>query len=85
MVGKSNADMKKLKDAAEAEFGDIDGVEGLGIGNQTLRVYVRSHDVKNFIPSIFHTVPVQIIVTGTIMALTEAVSKPPPSDIPEEP
>ena len=64
----SSADLKAVKALAKAEFSGIDGVEGIGIGDQRLRVYVRNHAVEQKLPHIFHGIPVEFVVTGSVAA-----------------
>jgi hypothetical protein len=63
------SDLVAAKAAAKKELADIVGVEGFGIGTDALRVYVRSPGVQEHLPSEFHGVPVQCVVTGSIMPL----------------
>jgi hypothetical protein len=63
------ADLKVMKALAEREFSGIEGVQGLGIGDQCLRVYVRNRDVEQKLPRIFHGTPLEFVVTGSVSAL----------------
>lgn len=65
---KSNPDMRAIKAAAKSQFGNIRGVEGIGIGDRALRVYVRTEEVTKDIPKEFQGVRVDFIVTGEIKA-----------------
>jgi hypothetical protein len=65
----SNVDLRVVKAAAKQQFGDIQGVEGFGIGDQRLRIYVRNSSVRHSLPDQFNGVPVEIVVTGEISAL----------------
>jgi hypothetical protein len=59
---------RAVKARAKAELGGIDGVQGVGIGDQRLRVYVRSDDVRARIPDAFDDVPIEVVVVGDIEA-----------------
>lgn len=61
-------DMFAIKAAAKASFGGLRGVEGIGIGDRALRVYVLSADVAENLPKEFQGVRVDVIVTGRITA-----------------
>lgn len=63
---KSNPDMLAIKAAAKHYFGSLDGVEGIGIGDQRLRVYLRTEQVAKDLPREFQGVPIDYIVTGEI-------------------
>lgn len=57
------------KTAAKEELRRIPGVEGIGIGDGTLRVYVHTADVASQVPSEIHGMPVECIVTGSVIPL----------------
>jgi hypothetical protein len=63
---KSNPDMRAIKAAAKSLFGNMRGVEGIGIGDRVLRIYVRTEDVAKDLPKVFQGVRVDYIVTGEI-------------------
>lgn len=62
--------MRSIKAAAKEELGHIRGVEGLGLGEGVLRVYVRNAEVRKRLPSEYRGVPVESVVTGEISALS---------------
>ncbi len=64
-------DMRSIKAAAGEEFGDVQGVEGIGDGS--LRVYVRNTEVCERLPCHFRGVRVDFVVASDI----SAVSAPP--------
>ena len=64
----AQTDMRAVKTAAKAQFGQTPGVEGFGIGDGTLRIYVRNADVRKQLPSEFQGVPVDFVVSGDITA-----------------
>lgn len=66
-------DLRAVKTAAKAQFGQTPGVEGFGIGDGTLRIYVRNADVRKQLPSEFQGVPVDFVVSGDITAYTAPV------------
>lgn len=60
--------MKAVKAAAKKQFADLDGVDGFGIGDHVLRIYVRNAKVGERLPEEFQGVPVEIVVTGEVTA-----------------
>lgn len=64
--GRSDPHMLSVKAAAKRYFYGIEGVEGIGIGDQRLRVYVRTADLAATLPEEFQGVPIDYIVTGEI-------------------
>jgi hypothetical protein len=58
------------KAAAKKELSRIPGVEGFGIGDASLRVYVHDAAVEKLVPSEFHGVPVHCVVTGSVVPLS---------------
>lgn len=65
-------DLRTVKAAAKEELGCVEGVEGLGIGDGSLRVYVLNAEVRKRLPSRFQEVPVELVVTGDVSALGSA-------------
>lgn len=62
-------DMRAIKAKAKERFGKLAGVQGFGIGDSVLRVYVKSKaSVEDRVPTRFQGVPVNLIVTGDIAA-----------------
>ncbi|PSB04602.1 hypothetical protein [Merismopedia glauca] len=59
-------DLRSIKAAAKQQFAQIDGVEGIGIGDRTLNIYIHDSQVKQQLPSEFQGVPVNCVVTGDI-------------------
>ena len=70
---QSNQDMRSLKAAAKEEFGRVRGVEGVGLGEGSLRVYVRNAEVRRRLPTEFRGVPVDPVVTGEISATSAGI------------
>jgi hypothetical protein len=64
------ADLMTARTAARKELGEISGVEGFGIGDGSLRVYVHDAAVKKLVPSEFHGIPVDCVVIETVLPLT---------------
>ncbi len=62
--------MQAIKAAAKNEFGNILGIEGFGIGGQSLNIYINNEEVKQQLPAKFQGVPVNYIVTGEISVNT---------------
>jgi hypothetical protein len=63
-----NLDMTSIKAAAKRELHGLDGVEGFGIGERSLRVYVRDAEVGRRLPRTFHGADVECVVTGDLRA-----------------
>jgi hypothetical protein len=63
---KSNPDMVAIKEAAKLYFCSVKGVEGVGIGNRRLRVYVQTKESAVSLPRQFQGIPVEYVVTGEI-------------------
>ena len=59
-------DMRSVKAAAKTQFANVKGVEGFGIGDQTLRVYVCNATVQRQLPERFQGVPVEFVITGHV-------------------
>ncbi len=68
-VQSSASDLKTAKGLAKGEFLSIDGVEGVGIGDQCLRVYVRNRAVEQKLPHTFRGIPIELVITGSVTAL----------------
>ena len=66
---QSNQDMRSLKAAAKEELGRIQGVEGVGLGESSLRIYVRNPEVRKRLPKEFRGVLVNPEVTGDISSI----------------
>jgi hypothetical protein len=67
-VSTHNIDLRALKAEARSQFGQVPGVEGFGIGDRTLRIYVRDNDVRKHLPTELRGVPLEIVVTGDVSA-----------------
>jgi hypothetical protein len=59
-------DLRAIKAAAKQQFAQITGVEGIGIGDRALNIYIHDSRVKQQLPSEFQGVPVNLVVTGDI-------------------
>jgi hypothetical protein len=62
---------EQLSDAkaqAKRQFGDVPGVEGIGIGDGVLRVYVRDASVIDALPRECEEIGIDFVVTGDITA-----------------
>lgn len=67
-MNQINPNLRAIKSAAKSLFGHIEGVEGFGLGENSLRIYIRNAMVRKELPSIFQGVPVEFVVTGDITA-----------------
>ncbi len=65
-------DLTALKASAKLVFGGIAGVEGIGIGKNVLRVYVRDQAICPRIPPTYQGVPIECVVVGRIVAESAA-------------
>ncbi len=65
-TGKQPTNLEAVKSAAIQTYGDLPGVEGIGIGDQSLRIYVRNAEVRKHLPQQFQGVPIDFVVTGDI-------------------
>jgi hypothetical protein len=63
-------DLQIVKAAAKRRFGHVPGVEGLGLSEKALRIYVEDQEVEKKLPPSFCGVPVEVIVTGPISVLS---------------
>jgi hypothetical protein len=61
-------DMRAIKAEAKTRFGNLSGVQGFGVGDHTLRIYVSNSGLRNKLPTRFHGVPIDVVVTGEIVA-----------------
>ncbi len=65
-VTNRQINLEATKSDAIQIYGNLPGVEGIGIGNQSLRIYVRNSGVRDNFPQQFQGVPIDFIVTGDI-------------------
>lgn len=68
----SNVDMVAIKAAAKRELNRLSGIEGFGIREGNLRVYVRDSESGRQLPKVFHGVNVECVVTGDLVAHPKA-------------
>lgn len=71
---EASSTVERVKEDHEQELMAIDGVEGVGvgrnsIGNDAIVVYLRTDDVKSRVPQTIGGYPVETRVTGIIDAL----------------
>lgn len=70
MSGQQIADLRAVKAAAKSQFGQTPGVEGFGIGDGTLRVYIRNAAVREHLPCEYQGVSLEFVVTGDLKAFS---------------
>jgi len=70
---EQETNMQAVKSAAKKELGNISGIEGFGIGGQSLNIYVNNEEVKEQLPDNFQGVPINCVVTGEISADIQTV------------
>lgn len=63
-----STDLSTVKKHARLELGKIAGVEGFGVGDGTLRIYVRSARDGEQLPRQFEGTPVELVVVGDVVA-----------------
>lgn len=56
------------KASAVQRYASVAGVEGFGVGDGVLRIYVQSPRVRAALPDEIDGVPVEAVVTGDIAA-----------------
>lgn len=61
-----NKDIQAIKANAKKDFGSLPGVEGIGIGRNSLQVYIQNSNVQEQLPKRFEGVKLDFIVTGDI-------------------
>lgn len=61
--------LRAAKHEAQRRFGAQDGVEGVGIGDGCLRVYVRSQPVARVLPDEVDGVRIECVRVGTVTTL----------------
>jgi hypothetical protein len=61
-------ELAAVKARAKRAWGDLDGVEGFGIGDGVLRVYVRDAGVARRLDDTFDGVAVDFVPVGDIEA-----------------
>lgn len=61
------AELKAKKREAQERLEQVPGVEGFGVGDGTVRVYLRSPGVKDGLPTEIGGVPLEFIVTGDVI------------------
>jgi hypothetical protein len=67
--------LQAAKKAAKEQFKKIEGVQGFGLGENTLNIYIRNPEVKKALPSEYKGVPVTFITTGEILPLSVPAGK----------
>ncbi len=58
--------LRDAKEAAKRDFGSTPGVEGIGIGDGVLRVYVRHANVIDRLPRTCENVDIEFVVSGEV-------------------
>ncbi|WP_052665675.1 hypothetical protein [Nitriliruptor alkaliphilus] len=60
--------LRAAKQEAQRRFGQQDGVEGVGIGDGCLRIYVRTQPATHALPEELDGIRVECVEIGTITA-----------------
>jgi hypothetical protein len=58
--------LRDAKEAAKRDFGSMPGIEGIGIGDGVLRVYVRDANMIDHLPQSCEKVDIEFVVTGEV-------------------
>ena len=58
--------LRDAKEVAKRDFGDTPGVEGIGIGDGVLRVYVRDNNVIAQLPQSCEEIGIEFVVSGDV-------------------
>jgi hypothetical protein len=66
----TQAQLQEAKKAAKEQFKRVDGVQGFGLGENTLNIYIRNPEVKRALPTEYHGVPITFVTTGDIQPYT---------------
>lgn len=61
-----NSELKAKKRSAQALYGSIPGVEGFGVGDGTIRVYLGTREAQKEFPASIEGVPFEFVFTGKI-------------------
>jgi hypothetical protein len=68
-LSQSQPDLVTVKKAVKKEYQHLAGVEGVGIGDGVINIYVSNPEVSKQLPSTFQEVPLNCVETGPIEAL----------------
>jgi hypothetical protein len=60
-------ELLRARDDAERRFGHLPGVQGFGVGDAVIRVYVRDAEAAAQIPRSLDGVPVEVVRVGEIV------------------
>lgn len=71
----TQSQLQEAKKAAKQEFQKISGVQGFGLGEACLNIYIRNPEVKRDLPSSFHGVPLNFITTGDIQPFQQSAKQ----------
>ena len=69
------AELREAKKAAREAFGHIDGVEGIGIGDDAIRAYIRDPRVRDVLPDEIDGVRIECVVVGDVVASSAQAAK----------
>jgi hypothetical protein len=66
---QNKPDLTTVKKAVKKQFQHLLGIEGVGIGDGVINIYISNPEVSKQLPSTFENVPLNCIKTGMIKAL----------------
>jgi hypothetical protein len=69
MSRDSHKDLPTVKREVKRQFENLPGVEGFGVGDGVINVYVSNPEICSKIPATFQGIPLNLIKTGIIEAL----------------
>lgn len=61
--------LKVIKNKTRDQLKNIAGVQGVGIGNNTIRVYIRNDQVIPSLPKTVDGITIETVIVGEIRAL----------------
>ena len=62
------SELRAVKRAAKEQFGHVAGIEGFGIGEHVIRIYVSNLGILSSLPKIYQGVPIDYVLTEDIVA-----------------
>lgn len=67
-TSNSKHNIVATKKAAMLQYKDLSGVEGFGIGDEVINVYISDEEVIKRLPATFENIPLRFIKSGVIKA-----------------
>lgn len=70
----SDEELKAAKKLWKETFKQIQGITGVGIGDQCIIVYLANRQIQSTLPNNIDDIPIKYVVTGEIRACTSEVN-----------